>query len=221
LGVVLSGILDDGCHGLLQIKRAHGITIVQDPDEATQSSMPQNAVERVGVDYILPSAEIGELITELVHRKVEFSVIHPTSHVDVAEGIVDALRMENFKVPPAPLVCPDCGGSLWEVADDAMLRYRCHVGHGYTADTLASLQATEAEQLLWSAVRVLEEQAELQRRLAAQWESKTNFSLRERFAANAEERQRSADLLRTIVTAAPRLIEQPQDDLQLRSEYGS
>ena len=34
------------------------------------------------------------------------------------------------------LTCPDCGGNLFEVNYGKVLRYRCHTGHAFTADSL-------------------------------------------------------------------------------------
>src|SRR5215218_1177859 len=45
VGVVLSGLLDDGCSGMWNIKRQGGIAIVQDPEEAIFPSMPQNVMQ--------------------------------------------------------------------------------------------------------------------------------------------------------------------------------
>ncbi len=46
---------------------------------------------------------------------------------------------------PSRFTCPECQGPLWEIADPSMLRYRCHVGHAFTADSMIEAQAEEAE----------------------------------------------------------------------------
>lgn len=55
--------------------------------------------------------------------------------------------------------CPKCDGVLWELDDEAVLRYRCHVGHAFTVDTLRLGQATLQERAVCAAVRSLEKQA--------------------------------------------------------------
>jgi two-component system chemotaxis response regulator CheB len=66
IGVLLSGMLDDGSAGLWHIKKHGGVTIVQDPAEAEFSSMPQSAVDNVAVDYVLPISQIASKLAELV-----------------------------------------------------------------------------------------------------------------------------------------------------------
>src|SRR5262249_9273627 len=66
IGVVLSGNLDDGAAGLADIKTRNGIAIVQDPDEASSSSMPVSALESTDVDYVLPSESIAPKLVELL-----------------------------------------------------------------------------------------------------------------------------------------------------------
>jgi two-component system chemotaxis response regulator CheB len=65
IGVILTGVLDDGTAGLWEIKRRGGIAIVQSPDEALHPQMPQSAIANVDVDYTAPLDEIADLITSL------------------------------------------------------------------------------------------------------------------------------------------------------------
>jgi hypothetical protein len=58
------------------------------------------------------------------------------------------------------------GGTLWELEGGRVLRYRCHVGHGYTADSLLADQSDGLENALWGALRALEEHSMLRRRMA-------------------------------------------------------
>ena len=68
IGVVLTGMLDDGTAGLMAIKRCGGVAIVQDPRDAAYSGMPMNALNNVDVDFCVSIAEMGPLLTELVHQ---------------------------------------------------------------------------------------------------------------------------------------------------------
>ena len=66
----------------------------------------------------------------------------------------------------APFSCPECGGALWEVAEGSLLRYRCHVGHAYTAESMLAAQTDATDALLNRLLRSYRERAELARRLA-------------------------------------------------------
>ncbi|MDQ7970055.1 MAG: chemotaxis protein CheB [Oxalicibacterium faecigallinarum] len=64
-GILLTGANEDGADGLASIKAAGGLTIVQDPQEAQVSVMPQAAIRRRLPDHILRLQEIRQLLTEL------------------------------------------------------------------------------------------------------------------------------------------------------------
>lgn len=66
-GILLSGANADGAEGLLRIKEAGGMTIAQDPAEASVSYMPQQAIENNAASQILTTRQIIELLNELNH----------------------------------------------------------------------------------------------------------------------------------------------------------
>jgi len=68
VGVVLSGNLDDGTRGLMAIKRAGGLAVVQDPADALYPGMPQTALENVSVDYVVPLSEVPSLLVRLTEE---------------------------------------------------------------------------------------------------------------------------------------------------------
>lgn len=53
VGILLSGANNDGTEGLIAIKEAGGITIVQDPATAEMPFMPQNAITQASPHHIL------------------------------------------------------------------------------------------------------------------------------------------------------------------------
>src|SRR5262245_22259453 len=65
IGVVLTGMLDDGTAGLAAIKRCGGIAVVQDPLDAAYPEMPQSALDHVDVDHQVPLEQLGKLIERL------------------------------------------------------------------------------------------------------------------------------------------------------------
>src|SRR6185436_20012958 len=65
IGVVLTGMLDDGTAGLVAIKKCGGVTVVQDPGEATYPAMPQSAIANLRVDHCVRLADMGPLLDQL------------------------------------------------------------------------------------------------------------------------------------------------------------
>jgi two-component system chemotaxis response regulator CheB len=65
IGIILSGSNRDGSDGISAIKRAGGITIVQDPVTAEFRVMPQAAIDTGCVDFVLPLVKMGEALSQL------------------------------------------------------------------------------------------------------------------------------------------------------------
>jgi hypothetical protein len=102
-------------------------------------------------------------------------------------------------MPPSALTCPECGGALWEVENGRLLRFRCHLGHGYTGDGLSEHQFRNIEAALWTAMRVLEESAALRRRLADRTRNSNLESLTTRYERQACEAEERAALIRSVL----------------------
>ncbi len=64
IAILLSGANGDGAEGLAFVQEKGGITIVQDPEEAQVSYMPQQALKLMQPNYVLQSADIGKWLDE-------------------------------------------------------------------------------------------------------------------------------------------------------------
>ncbi len=206
VGVILSGMLDDGSLGLATVKGRGGVAIVQDPADALYSDMPNNAIRNVPVDYILPLHEIGPLLARLAAEEAareEGEVLMENKPEATEAEIVrnDKALLERNGRPgePTVLTCPDCGGVLWELHNGNLLRYRCHVGHAYSAESLMLEQANTLEAALWTAVRALEEKASLARRMAARANKHATRLMAARFEAQALDAEQRAALVRQVL----------------------
>jgi two-component system, chemotaxis family, protein-glutamate methylesterase/glutaminase len=202
IGVVLSGVLDDGTAGLLAITQAGGLTVVQDPSDALYSAMPRSAIENVPVDVVAPVDEIGDVLLRLVG--------HPRPAREEAPGpngapgpdvTKRALRGDGaYEVPgrPSRFTCPDCGGSLWETVEGEA-KFRCRVGHSWTSLGLLERQSGTLEQALWTALRALAERADLARRLRDDAERRRHRHAHRLFEEQLNELEHSADLIRHVL----------------------
>ena len=86
--------------------------------------------------------------------------------VEIAAFDLDAIQAEERPGKPSGFGCPDCGGSLWEIQEGELIRFRCRVGHAWTANSLLAGQSEGVETALWTAFRALEERAALCNRIA-------------------------------------------------------
>jgi two-component system chemotaxis response regulator CheB len=59
VGVILTGMGDDGARGLLEMKQAGSATIAQDEASSVVFGMPKEAIERGAADVVLPLNKIG------------------------------------------------------------------------------------------------------------------------------------------------------------------
>jgi len=196
IGVLLSGADDDGTAGMMAIKRRGGITIVQDPAESAYPEMPGTALRTVGPDFKLPVAEIGPRIRDLVEGKFQKTEREPMSEpvdksLEQDEGSPTDVRKLGS---PSAFTCPDCKGTLWELQDGQLLRYRCRVGHAYSVESIIEAESDSVERALWEAVKTLEESAQLSRRIA----QKTGI-LREELTQKAVEREQHARVIRELL----------------------
>lgn len=164
IGIILTGYLDDGTSGMMAIKRCGGVCIAQDPEDASYPDMPQSVIANVGVDYCLPIAGMGALLSELVKRELPESGPVPEDIVieaKIAKRVLSDLPSVEALGDQVPYNCPDCGGVLWKMAEGELLRYRCHTGHAFTSSALLTQQTAKIEETLWVALRMLEERQNL------------------------------------------------------------
>jgi two-component system chemotaxis response regulator CheB len=165
IGIVLSGVLDDGTNGLLAIASHGGLTVAQDPDDALYPSMPKSAIDTVPVDMVAPADEIGRALHRLIRHPVAPLTLTESDGEDYTERALEGGGALEMLGRPSRFTCPDCGGSLWDGHPDEPGKFRCRVGHSWTAHGLLDQQAVLLDQALWTALRALSERADLVRRM--------------------------------------------------------
>lgn len=206
IAVVLSGALGDGSHGLAMVKKRGGVAVVQDASDAAVPSMPLSALKAVAADHVVPSRAMPALIAQLAGAA-------PSKRRPLSKGRRSASAApggEGMEAPPSDgppsgFTCPDCGGALWELEESGVLHYACHVGHRLSVESLLAGQVDGIEASLWSAVRALEETAEMRRRMATRARTGRMDALATQWEGQAEEAEvRADDLRRAIAAARPR-----------------
>ena len=131
IGVILSGSGADGASGLEAVKAAGGVTLAQDPATARFSSMPQAAIRRGCVDFVLPPEGIAAELATLGYHRPESQTELSAPHRDLLIGIPGSFRfllrtgivreLEDSGLPAPP---PQTPGPRADPRLGAGLRYR-------------------------------------------------------------------------------------------------
>jgi two-component system, chemotaxis family, protein-glutamate methylesterase/glutaminase len=202
-GVILSGGLDDGVHGLALIKEFGGVTIVQDPNEALVPSMPLNAIRAVTIDHVISADKMASVFSRLAAEPIGSEDMKKRPQEppadDVSEEPRAGLHPYGERAPLSPFTCPTCGGAMSDVTDHGVIRYRCHTGHGFTERTLAECQGNGVESALWTALRTLEQNAALSRIMAQKAENGRLEALARSYREKALESEERAAAIRKLL----------------------
>jgi two-component system chemotaxis response regulator CheB len=180
------------------------MAVVQDPSEADYPSMPQNAIAAVDVDHVRPLADIVPLLVKLAREPLPEPEPAPEKVQELMQIKKELERGEDRegKGEPAGLSCPACGGSLFERNEGEIIHFRCRTGHAYSPESLLAEQYDSLEATLWAAVRALEENAALARRMERMMNRRGragSAASEKRYAQRAEEAERHAALLRQVL----------------------
>jgi two-component system chemotaxis response regulator CheB len=170
IGIVLTGFLNDGTSGMSAIKRSGGYCIVQDPNQAEYPDMPLSVLESMEVDFCVPLNKMGATIKGILEKELPEQNTVPAEVVkeaEIAAKVVTSIdNVAKLSTSHSVYACPDCGGGLWNLEDDAIKRYRCHIGHSYTEKDLLVKQGESLEATLWIALRMMEERRSLLMKLS-------------------------------------------------------
>lgn len=194
VGVLLSGVLDDGVLGMAAIRSRGGTTIAQLPEDALFPAMPINALEAGVVDRQATATDMGAVLKELSYREIEDFDMERDTAMELENRIAMMSRFAtNFDTEklgdPSGYTCPDCNGSLVSISEG---NFRCQVGHAWTSEALLSARDNELEGALWIAVRSLQEKTRLARDMAGKAGAGPLFR---RYTAIAEETERALHVL--------------------------
>jgi two-component system chemotaxis response regulator CheB len=202
IGIVLTGLFDDGTSGMSAIKRSGGICIVQNPAEAEHPDMPQSVLNKIAVDYKANLQEIPLIITEILKKPLPPEKPVPRElqiEAEITEKMMSNIDQMKEIGNHSDFVCPDCGGGLWTIKNDPTNRYRCHTGHVYTENLLHNLQEEKIEESIWVSIRMLEEKENLLLLMAKRENNEGEMELSSFHKGRLEETKKHINRLKTFL----------------------
>jgi len=204
----MTGTMTDGSSGLHVLGGCGGTTVVQDPEDAAYAEMPATALQKGAVDHIATLAAMPALLSDLVHEPAGVKTEAPENlqhEVEMARtgkstiGLMDKISRRSF------VTCPECDGVMWEIEDGGTLRYRCHVGHAFSADLVNIALEDSVSRALTVALRSFDERAEIARNLEVQAQRKERPSSAEMWRERIAELNAEAEIIRDAIKRIGRL----------------
>jgi two-component system, chemotaxis family, protein-glutamate methylesterase/glutaminase len=199
IGAVLTGTLGDGASGLHSLHEYGGITVVQDPGDAAFAGMPEAALSEFTPDHVASLASMPALFGNLVAKPVG-EAMAPTFElryeVDIARGKRGSMADLDRYGRRSVLACPDCHGVMWEIKEGDLVRYRCHVGHAYTAELMSLALDENLQRALGSGLRALDERIALAKSLQREAKRNGHNRVADSWRKKLSEYEREAQILR-------------------------
>lgn len=202
IGVVLTGLLNDGSAGMWAIKNSGGHCIVQDPSEAEYPDMPVSVLETMEVDHVSQLAKIGTVLKDIIDKN-EIKGIDPPPRIiaesNLSEKVATAIDEIRQLGENDLFSCPDCGGNLWKLENGKTAHFRCHIGHSYSQADLILKQNENIEHTIWVAIRMMEERKLLLMRMAGEHKGKGLEKLSHNYQDQAEQLAVHIDKLKNLL----------------------
>ena len=184
---------------LQTLKQCGGVSAVQDPADAAFAEMPATALARAQPDHVVSLAAMPALLRRLVQEPAGKLAPAPEGvkiEVDIAKGELGTMSKMDRIGRRSVLACPDCHGVMWEIDEGELIRFRCHVGHAYTAELMSVALDEQLGRALASALRALDERIALAHKLARQKRASGRIHVADSWAGKAAEFEREAKVIR-------------------------
>jgi len=129
--------------------------------------MPRSALEYIEADYKVRSTELAPLLVRLTQEQLEQEVMvgngmdddlsRMAKEIQIAAGVNLPEKTILELGPLTPFTCPECRGTLVRITEGGLFRFRCHTGHGFTADALLEGLMETIGEMVWQVTRGLQE----------------------------------------------------------------
>lgn len=115
---------------------------------------------------------------------------------DPVEMDKKSLEIGDLPGTPSSLVCPECGGVIWEIRKGRLRRFQCHIGHAFSEESFLDGQAEEIEHMLWAVLRTLKDRVKITRQMADEARDNNQPLTGQQFEEQAQQALQRAELIR-------------------------
>lgn len=127
------------------------------------------------VQHVVPLQELAALLVSLVTQDRREEEVQAMDEQELRRLQVEtkvarderAYQRGVLDLGQASFIsCPECHGTMVELREGSIIRFRCHTGHAFNSDSLLSALSKNSETQAYQLLRSLEETEVLLRRLA-------------------------------------------------------
>jgi two-component system chemotaxis response regulator CheB len=166
--------------------------------------MPAHALRNVDVDFVMPLSRIPSLLAELTSEvSHEGERVPMPAHVEMEINIAKEDDPRDAGLQrigrSSPYACPECHCVLLELHEDERIRFRCHTGHAYSAESLLAAINEGIEHAMSTAHRTLEEGSLFMKRMAGQLAQREEREASTRLMEASDRARRRAEAMRELM----------------------
>jgi two-component system chemotaxis response regulator CheB len=168
--------------------------------------MPESALHAVAVDHKAPVSKMAPLLEKLsaeqviVNNKVAMKENEKTKteiNTALQEGDFKNKLMKLGEL--TPYTCPECNGVLLALKDGGRTRFRCYVGHAFSAESLLASITDKIEDNLWNTIRGLEENIFLLNHVGDHFAEANHTKLAAMYFQKAKEAEKRVQRVRQVM----------------------
>ena len=119
--------------------------------------------------------------------------------VNIASGRSSSMSEMDSIGRRSALACPECHGVMWEINEGDLVRYRCHVGHAYSAELMSLALDDNLRRALGGALRALEERVALAKKLESEDRLNGRTRLASSWAGKVREYEAETQIVREAI----------------------
>jgi two-component system chemotaxis response regulator CheB len=165
--------------------------------------MPESAIRQIAVDRVVSVRDMPAALAGYMQETMMDAQRPPPSETMAIETRIalgdDPLPLGTLQLGPVtPNTCPECHGTLTRIEEGALVRYRCHIGHAYSLQSLFAQVDEGIDHHLLITLRAVDERIILLQQLEQRARTEGDPAKAERYAQRVRATDRWKQRLREM-----------------------